>query len=117
MRDALITELEKFGYPVRMQGSLSPSESYPPAFFTIWNDDSESIAHYDNDARAYTWTFSVYFYASDPALVVSVPLDAIAALKNSGWIIDGRGYDIASDEITHTGRAFDCTYIERPGIN
>ena len=117
MRDTLINILAEFGYPVRQQGSLSPSEPYPSSFFTIWNDETEDLSHYDNDAISYTWEYSIYFYSTSPDLVMTVPLRAIEALKSAGWIINGRGYDVPSDEITHTGRAFDCIYIERPGIN
>lgn len=117
MRDRLINILAEFGYPVRQQGSLSPTEPYPSSFFTIWNDETEDLSHYDNDAISYTWQFTVYFYSNSPDLVATIPLEAIDALKSAGLIINGRGYDVPSDEITHTGRAFDCIYIERPGIN
>ena len=117
MRDRLINILAEFGYPVRQQGSLSPTEPYPSSFFTIWNDETEDLSHYDNDAISYTWQFAVYFYSNSPDLVATIPLEAIDALKSAGWIINGRGYDVPSDEITHAGRAFDCIYIERPGIN
>lgn len=117
MEDRLITILSAFGYPVRRQGSLSSDEPYPSSFFTFWNGSSEDLAHYDNDAVSWTWDFTVYFYSSDPDLTYTVPLEAMQRLKSAGWIINGRGYDVASDEITHTGRAFDCTYIERPGTN
>ena len=118
MEDRLITILSgRFGYPVRRQGSLSSDEPYPSDFFTFWNDSSEDLSHYDNDAVSYTWRFSIYFYSTNPDHVYTVPLEAVEALKEEGWIINGRGYDVASDEITHTGRAFDCIYIERPGTN
>ena len=35
-----------------------------------------------------------------------------AALKAAGWIVSGRGYDVASDEPTHTGRGFDALYLD-----
>lgn len=118
MEDRLITILfGRFGYPVRRQGSLSSDEPYPSDFFTFWNDSSEDLSHYDNNAVSYTWRFSIYFYSTSPDHVYTVPLEAIDVLKAEGWIINGRGYDVASDEITHTGRAFDCIYIERPGTN
>lgn len=116
MEDRLINILSAFGYPVRRQGTLSPTELYPPSFFTFWNDLSEDLSHYDNDAISYTWRYSVYFYSASPDLVATIPIEAIKAFKSAGWIINGRGYDVPSDEITHTGRAFDCIYVERPGI-
>lgn len=117
MRGTLISILEGLNnpaLPVRLQGSLGPKEAYPPAFFTYWNVETPEASHYDNKAHAYIWRYTVYFYATDPTLVDSETLAAIAALEAAGWIIDGKGYDVPSDEITHTGRAFEAVFVERP---
>ena len=113
MKDALISLLESFGYPVRLQGSLAEDEAYPESFFTFWNNDTSDGSHYDNDAISYIWDFDVNFYSSNPALVNTVLLEARTLLKNNGWIISGKGYDVASDEPTHTGRQINAIYIER----
>lgn len=113
MKDALITLLETFGYPVRLQGSFAENEQYPDSFFTFWNNDTTDGAHYDNDAINYIWDFDVNFYSINPTLVNTVLLDARTLLKNNGWIISGKGYDVATDEPTHTGRAINAIYIER----
>lgn len=113
MKDALITLLETFGYPVRLQGSLAEHEQYPDSFFTFWNNDSTDGSHYDNDAINYIWDFDVNFYSTNPTLVNTVLLDAKTLLKNNGWIISGKGYDVATDEPTHTGRGINAIYIER----
>ena len=112
MRDALISLLAALEYPVFLQGSLLPDEPYPPSFFTIWNDDGYDGSHYDNDAVSTIWRFSVNFYSTDPALVISELDAARAALKAAGWIVSGRGYDVASDEQTHTGRGFSALYLD-----
>ena len=112
MKEQLIELLESFGFPVRLQGSLAKDEQYPDTFFTYWNNETYDGSHYDNDAIDYIWDFSVNFYSVNPALVNSIPLQAISLLKNNGWIISGRGYDVPTDEPTHTGRAFDALYIE-----
>ena len=113
MKDALISILETFGYPVRLQGSLAENEQYPDSFFTFWNNDSEDACHYDNNAHAWIWDFSVYFYSVSPALVNSVLEEARQLLLLTGWIMSGKGYDVASDEPTHTGRAIDVMYRQR----
>jgi hypothetical protein len=113
MKDALISLLESFGYPVRLQGSLAEDEAYPESFFTFWNNDTSDGSHYDNDAISYIWDFDVNFYSSNPALVNTVLLEVRTLLKNNGWIISGKGYDVASDEPTHTGRQINTIYIER----
>lgn len=113
MKEELIAILKKLGYPVMLQGSLAADEEYKPAFFTFWNRDTSDGSHYDDEPLTYVWTFDVNFYASNPTLVNTVPLLAIKALKDAGWIIDGRGYDLISDEPTHTGRGFNAQYCER----
>ena len=113
LKDALISLLETFGYPVRLQGSFAEDEQYPESFFTFWNNDSSDGSHYDNDAVSYIWDFDVNFYSIDPALVNTVLLDARRLMKTNGWIVSGKGHDLASDEPTHTGRGINVKYIER----
>ena len=112
MKENLIQLLESFGYPVKLQGSISQSEQYPETFFTFWNNASEDGSHYDNIAIYYVWDFTVNLYSSNPTLVNTLLPQAIQILRNNGWIISGRGYDVPSDEPSHTGRAFDALYIE-----
>ena len=113
MKDELIELLETFGYPVRQQGSLTENEAYPQSFFTFWDTDSYDNSHYDNHAISYTWDFDINFYSTDPALVNTMLLRAKALLISNGFIISGKGYDIASDEPTHTGRGMHALYVER----
>jgi hypothetical protein len=112
MKEKLITLLQSFGYPVRLQGSLGVDEAYPDSFFTFWNNDSYDGNHYDNDAIYWIWNFDVNFYSTDPALVNSMLLQAKTLLKQNGFIITGKGYDVASDEPTHTGRGMNALIIE-----
>ena len=112
MKEELIAKLATFGYPVWLQGSVTKDQKYPESFFTIWNDEVSDGAHYDNYAINYVWDFTVYFYSVNPALVNTVLLQAKNLLKANGWIIGGKGYDVPSDEPTHTGRAIDALYIE-----
>lgn len=113
MKTELINALKTFGYPVRLQGSLSENESYPDSFFTIWNNETADGSHYDNNAINYVWNFSIYFYSTSPSLVNTILLQAKNLLKSSGWIISGKGYDVPTDEPSHTGRAIDALYIEK----
>lgn len=113
MKDLLIEILESFGYPVKLQGSLNKDEAYPESFFTFWNNDSYDGSHYDNDAINYVWNFDVNFYSTDPALVNTKLLEAKTKLKQQGFIVPGKGYDVASDEPTHTGRGINVLKEER----
>ena len=103
MKERLIELLESFGYPVRLQGSLAAAQEYPQNFFTYWQNSTFENAHYDNRAVRYTWDFDINFYSVDPETVNRVLLEARELLEDHGFIIDGFGYDVGSDEITHTG--------------
>lgn len=115
MKNELIRLLETFNYPVYLQGSLSENDAYPDSFFTFWNNETYDNNHYDNQAASYTWNFDVNFYSVDPGLVNSMLLGAKALLKQNGWIVGGKGYDVVSDEPTHTGRGINVLYFEREG--
>lgn len=113
MRDELIEILEGLGYTAQLQGTLAEGEPYPEAFFTFWNDDTPGAAFYDDDARCFEHEFTVYFYATDPALVAEMTSRVRQAFRTAGWIVQGKGYDVPVDQPTHTGRAIDVIGIER----
>lgn len=117
VKELLISVLESFGYPVFLQGSLAEDEAYPESFFTFFNNDSYDAMFYDNSEYETLYDFDLNFYSIDPELVNSILLEAKKALKKQGFVIDGAGYDVASDEPTHTGRGINLTYIERGDIS
>ena len=112
MEDLLIHMLEEFGYPVFRQGSLSENDEYPDHFFTFWNNESSDGSHYDNDAASTVWDFDVNFYSINPSLTYSKLDEARSKLKAAKFIISGKGYDVASDESTHTGRGINALFLE-----
>lgn len=113
MKEKLISLLETFGFPVFLQGSMSEEALYPKSFFTFWNNDSYDNNHYDDEPISYTWSFDVNFYSIDPELVNLMLLEAKQILKENGFIISGQGYDLGSDEPTHTGRGFNALIVEK----
>ena len=112
MEDALITLLETFKYPVIRQGSLGEDEAYPNTFFTFWNNSEDGDSFYDNETIKIIHDFNVNVYSTDPETTYSLLRNARDLLKTNGWIPIMMGYDIASDEITHTGRGMEISYIE-----
>ena len=113
VKQLFIDEIETFGYPVMLQGTLAEDEQYPESFFTFWNNSTYDREFYDNVGYAVVWDFDLNFYSTDAEKVNTMLKSAKAALKKRGFIIDGVGYDIVSDEPTHTGRGLNVLYIER----
>lgn len=112
MKQKLITALQSFGYPVYLQGTLNPEETYPNTFITFFVDSTEDNGHFDNETNSVDWYFSVILYSNDPAIVNTKPNEIRAALKAAGFIPQGKGNDIMSDEPTHTGWAMDFIITE-----
>ena len=103
MVDLLISLLETLGYPVIRQGSLADDEPYPSTFITFWVGDTEDGVHYDNKPSCYWWTFEINIYSNDPTLLETEATKIKELLQNNGYQQNGKGYDAASDEPTHTG--------------
>lgn len=116
IKDLFINTLKnEFGFPVILQGSMSDDDEYPDSFFTFFNNSTTSEAFYDNKETETVWDFDLNFYSNNPDLVNSILLEAKTALKAQGFIIDGKGYDVLSDEPTHTGRGINVLFVENEG--
>lgn len=114
VKQLLIDTLESsFGYRVILQGSLSEEEVFPDSFFTFFNNSSVDDAFFDNTETQTIWDFDLNFYSIYPELVNSKLVEAKELLKRVGFIVDGKGYDVLSNNPTHTGRAVNVLYIEK----
>lgn len=113
VKQLLIDTIESFNLPVYLQGSMSDDEQYPDSFFTFWNNSTTDDEFYDNTEFRTIWDFDLNFYSNDPVAVNSTLLTAKQQLKAVGFIPNGSGYDVISDEPTHTGRGMNILYIER----
>lgn len=112
MKDLLISTIQPLGFPVFQQGTLGQSEAYPDSFFTFWNNGTDGEAFYDNKENRFVWDFDLNFYSTDPAETNAKLLEAKALLKAAGFTVAGKGYDVPSDESTHTGRGIHVLKIE-----
>ena len=112
MKQKLITALQTFGFPVFLQGTLNPDETYPKTFITFFTDSTADNGHFENNTNSVDWYFSVILYSDDPATVNTKPNEIRAALKAAGFIPQGKGNDVMSDEPTHTGWAMDFVITE-----
>ena len=97
---------------VYLQGTLNEDETYPQKFITYFVTDTADITFYNNDTAAYEWDFSVMFYSNNPIEVNTIPEQIRKALKAAGFIPQGKGNDIISDEKEYTGWAMDFIYRE-----
>lgn len=116
MKSKLISVLEKLGYPVYLQDSLLDDEPYPDSFITFWTVDSDSAADFDNETACTAWLYSVANYSSSPANVEKMAHDIRTALKAAGFIPQGKGRDLPSDQPTHTGWVCEYYYLEYEGV-
>jgi hypothetical protein len=112
LEDLLIQTIKKLGYKITRQGSLSPNEKYQDHFFTYWNNSANGDGFYDNSETRTVWDFDLNFYSIDPLMTYSMIGEAKKALIEAGFEVYGKGYDIPSDEVTHTGRGIRVIYLE-----
>ena len=113
MKQTLINILETFcPNNVFLQGTLNPSEAYPESFITFWTNYTDDDRHFDDDVFSIDWNFSVNYYSSDPTNVNTVPMQIRTALKEAGFIPQGKGNDLPSDVVTHTGWTTDYIKTE-----
>lgn len=108
IEDLLIQILQAINPKVYRQGSVG---EYPDSFFTFWCQVSTDGNHYDNEEICTIETFYIFAYSTDPATTYKMIKDARKALKQNGFIVPGVGYDVMSDEETHTGRGIDAIFM------
>lgn len=112
MKERLIEVLSSFGYPVFLQGTANPDDPYPDTFITFWTNNADDGSHYDDRPANFVWDFDVYLYSRDPRVVNSKPSEIRKALRAAGFIPRGKGFDIPTDEPTHTGWGQEYYFIE-----
>lgn len=111
MKELLIKTLSQFGFPVRLEGSLSDKE-YPETFITFWNFTSTNDS-YSNDDYVTTWGYNVRLYSKIPSVVEEVKINILKELKKAGFTPNGKGNDfVYSSETHHVGWSVDVYYLE-----
>ena len=113
MIDVLLQTLEKTGFPVYLQGTIAQEKEYDESFITYQITDSPLQDFLDDDATGTQWEINVIFYTSRADLLYSAPADIFAQLKAAGFIPQGKGFNIPSDEPTCNGYGNDFLYYER----
>lgn len=118
VKDILIDALETIcPDDVYLQGSMNSEEAYPQKFITFFVSDTSDLEHLDDALVATQWDISVIFYSNNPAEVNTIPAQIATALKQAGFIQQGKGFDILADRPPFTGWAMDYIYRENETIN
>ena len=110
--DTLFENLSSIGYPVFLQGTFCGAD-YPDSFITYIVNSADDRSHYDNETDSFNWGVSVLFYSKNPELLFSVPDLIRAKLKNAGFIPQGKGYNIYSDDPNFSGWTTDYLFFEK----
>lgn len=111
-KNVITAETPAESVPIFRQGSLGEEDAYPSTFLTFWAGTEYESTAYDNDTATVIWTYSVNAYSEDVSMVYSLIKLLRRLCKKAGWQTPDRGHDVASDEITHTGRGINVTYLE-----
>lgn len=112
MEDKLIELLETLCPVVIRQGSLAENEDYPAqTFFTFWNNEETEQSAYDNQTTSVLYNFDVNVYSTDPTTTYDLLRSARQLLKENGFVALSRGYDVASDETSYTGRGMNVSIL------
>ena len=108
----LLEEIENVDCVIR-QGTLSANEKYPNLFITFWENESDDGNHYDDFKTSTTiYDFDINVYGSNVGLVYETILKIKQKLIQNNFLVNGTGYDVASDETTHIGRGINTKYVE-----
>ena len=111
-KDLLISTLNTIQSGVKMQGTYQEGEAYPDTFITVFTIDVPDLQHHDDEVSSWEWNFQVMNYSTNPETVETQAEQIRSALKAVGFIPQGKGKDLLSDEPTHTGWAQDFKFIE-----
>lgn len=117
MKQLLIDTLKGLGFAegksLFLQGTFNPAEAYPDEFVTFWTDFTADHTHFDDTVNSVEWNFTVIYYANDPSLVNTKNRTISNALRKAGFIPQGLGQDIPSDDPAFTGWAMEFICIEK----
>lgn len=108
LKDEIINALSPLGYPVYLQGTISDA---PQSYFAFFIYATDTGACYDNAETYFVPNVTIMFFSTDATLVATLPQQARAALKENGYVPQGIGNDVLSDDPAFTGWAQDYAKI------
>lgn len=111
MKELLIQTLAALKIPIFLHGTLGEDEPFPPAFITFITTASDDAFEFDDTPTHTSWEYQVIIYSDDPQKLEQYAAQSRTALKGAGFIPQGKGVDIQSEEPTHTGWVANYKYI------
>ncbi len=117
IKELIINTLkDAFDYPVFQLGTIEAddeqNDDLPADYFTFRIDASEDRS-FDNSDFLTAWDININYFSTNPNNVMTIPKQARQALKAAGFIPQGRGYDLISDEPDYSGWYSDFYYLEK----
>lgn len=109
---ALETVLEGTGYPYARQGSYSEDDALPDTFVTFWNIETPEDSFYDNEPNRRIWRWQIYLYTTDPSIMYSAMDALLDDARANGFVLEGRAFDLSTDEPNYIGRTARLLYVE-----
>lgn len=111
-KQELFDIFEEMGFEYWLMHQMPANKKYPSSFFTYLTTDAPFIEYHDNKPMAVSWAFMIGFYTDDPGIMDITIIRLMNKLQAAGWIVEGPGEDVESDEPTHTGRRLTIGKIE-----
>lgn len=102
MKVELCDLLSEWG-KVFLQGTMNADEEYPSEFCTYHVSDSDLDGYYSNEADRVVWSVSVAYYTNDARKILTEPPKIIKKLKAAGYMPQGVGNDLLTDDKYHVG--------------
>ncbi|MGB7594704.1 MAG: hypothetical protein WBL80_04005 [Erysipelotrichaceae bacterium] len=112
VRDTLITTLTPLSYDVRLQGSYADDEPLPESFITYLVIEAPDGSFYEGSPMLTRHRIQVVFYSKKMALINTVPALMDVALKDAGFLRDGKGRDYGFEN-EHYGLLVNYSFTER----
>lgn len=109
----VFNEIEaEYNIPFSRQGSYEIDEKLPNDFYTFWNTSSDYDGFYNNVPSQCLWEWNIYYYTNNPENIYSGLEIFIKKALEKGFIVEGAGKDLLSDEPNYFGRYLKIEYIE-----
>ena len=89
--DLILTDGSGNQIPVYIEGDAPAT--LPNEYFVVSEDYTSDLVSADNQPQSILYEFSLKYYTTDPTILRSRMVEALALLKSKNYIVTGVGYD------------------------